>query len=39
MFNVTGVALKAVRRHLEAHGVEAGESGVRYGAGGEGLNV
>ncbi|MDD3836668.1 MAG: VOC family protein [Phenylobacterium sp.] len=36
---IEGFDLEAVRRHLEAHGVEMGEIGVRYGAGGEGLSV
>ncbi len=31
--------LEAVRAHLAAHGVALGESGLRYGAGGEGLSV
>ncbi len=38
-FNVEGFDLDAVRRHLEAHGVAPGESGLRYGAGGEGLSI
>ena len=36
---IEGFDLEAVRRHLEAHGVAVGESGLRYGAGGEGLSV
>ncbi|MDX9998402.1 MAG: VOC family protein [Phenylobacterium sp.] len=36
---IEGFDLEAVRRHLEAHGVEMGEIGVRFGAGGEGLSV
>lgn len=31
--------LAAVRSHLAAHGVAVGESGVRYGAGGEGPSI
>lgn len=31
--------LETVCRRLAAHGVAVGESGVRYGAGGEGLSV
>jgi glyoxylase I family protein len=37
--NVDGFDLAAVTAHLEAHGVAVGESGQRYGAGGEGLSV
>lgn len=37
--NVAGFDLEAVKAHLIAHGVEVGEEGVRYGAGGEGLSV
>ena len=37
--NVEGFDLEAVTAHLEAHGVSVGESGLRYGAGGEGLSV
>jgi catechol-2,3-dioxygenase len=37
--NVEGFDLAAVAAHLEAHGVAVGESGMRYGAGGEGLSV
>jgi glyoxylase I family protein len=29
----------AIRRHLAAHGVEPGTSGVRYGAGGDGPSI
>ncbi|MFC3079221.1 VOC family protein [Phenylobacterium terrae] len=36
---IEGFDLEAVRRHLEAHGVSVGESGLRYGAGGEGISV
>lgn len=36
---IEGFDLEAVRRHLEAHGVAVGESGLRYGAGGEGVSV
>lgn len=36
---IDGFDLEAVRRHLEAHGVAVGESGLRYGASGEGLSV
>lgn len=36
---IEGFDLEAVRRHLESHGVAVGESGLRYGAGGEGLSV
>ena len=37
--NVAGFDLEAVKAHLEAHGVEIGEEGLRYGACGEGLSV
>ncbi len=37
--NVAGFDLAAVRAHLEAHGVEIGEEGVRYGSGGEGVSL
>jgi len=37
--NVEGFDLAEVSAHLEAHGVKVGESGMRYGAGGEGLSV
>ncbi|MDQ0465672.1 glyoxylase I family protein [Caulobacter ginsengisoli] len=37
--NVAGFELEAVRAHLESHGVEIGESGVRYGSGGEGVSL
>lgn len=37
--NVEGFDLAEVTAHLEAHGVTVGESGVRYGAGGEGVSV
>ncbi|HZZ35794.1 MAG TPA: VOC family protein [Caulobacteraceae bacterium] len=37
--NVEGFDLAAVTAHLQAHGVKVGESGVRYGAGGEGVSV
>ncbi|HEX2561133.1 VOC family protein, partial [Phenylobacterium sp.] len=36
---IAGFNLEAVRRHLEAHGVEVGESGLRYGSTGEGVSV
>jgi catechol 2,3-dioxygenase-like lactoylglutathione lyase family enzyme len=36
---IEGFDLETARRHLEAHGVVVGESGVRYGAGGEGISV
>ena len=36
---IEGFDLEAVRAHLEARGVAVGESGMRYGAGGEGLSV
>lgn len=36
---IEGFDLEAVRRHLEGHGVAVGESGLRYGAGGEGISV
>lgn len=36
---IAGFDLETVRRHLEAHGVAVGESGLRYGATGEGLSV
>ena len=36
---VAGLDLQAVRAHLLAHGVEVGEEGLRYGAGGEGLSI
>jgi glyoxylase I family protein len=37
--NVAGFDLETVKAHLEAHGVEVGEEGLRYGSGGEGLSV
>ena len=37
--NVAGFDMETVRAHLEAHGVEVGEEGLRYGAGGEGLSI
>jgi catechol-2,3-dioxygenase len=37
--NVEGFDLAEVTAHLAAHGVAVGESGMRYGAGGEGLSV
>ncbi len=37
--NVEGFDLAAVTAHLRAHGVRVGDSGLRYGAGGEGLSV
>ncbi len=37
--NVVGFDIETVRAHLEAHGVEVGEEGLRYGAGGEGLSI
>lgn len=36
---VAGFDLQAVLAHLLAHGVEVGEEGLRYGAGGEGLSI
>lgn len=36
---VAGFDLQAVRAYLLAHGVEVGEEGLRYGAGGEGLSI
>ena len=30
---------EALRRHLAAHGIDAGESALRYGAGGEGRSL
>lgn len=36
---VAGFDLETVKAHLEAHGVEVGEEGLRYGAGGEGLSI
>lgn len=37
--NVAGFDLETVKAHLEAHGVEVGEEGLRYGAGGQGLSL
>lgn len=37
--NVRGFDLETVKAHLEAHGVELGQEGLRYGAGGEGLSI
>ena len=37
--NVEDFDLAAVTAHLQAHGVKVGDSGLRYGAGGEGLSV
>src|SRR5262245_31438253 len=37
--NVEDFDLAAVTAHLQAHGVAVGESGQRYGAGGQGLSV
>ncbi|MDB5469491.1 MAG: family virulence protein [Caulobacter sp.] len=37
--NVAGFDLETVKAHLLAHGVEVGEEGLRYGAGGEGLSL
>jgi glyoxylase I family protein len=37
--NVEGFDLAEVTAHLEAHGVEVGESGQRFGAGGLGVSV
>lgn len=37
--NVVGFDMETVRAHLLAHGVEVGEEGLRYGAGGEGLSI
>lgn len=36
---VAGFELETVKAHLIAHGVEIGEAGLRYGAGGEGLSL
>jgi glyoxylase I family protein len=36
---IEGFDLETARRHLEAHGVTVGDSGLRYGAGGEGISV
>ncbi|WGM38490.1 VOC family protein [Caulobacter sp. NIBR1757] len=36
---VAGFDLETVKAHLLAHGVEVGEEGLRYGAGGEGLSL
>lgn len=36
---VAGFDMETVRAHLLAHGVEVGEEGLRYGAGGEGLSI
>lgn len=36
---VAGFDLETVKAHLKAHGVEIGEEGLRYGAGGEGLSL
>lgn len=36
---VAGFDLETVQAHLIAHGVEIGEAGLRYGAGGEGLSL
>ncbi|NKJ22133.1 VOC family protein [Dyella sp. SG609] len=36
---VEGYDEAAIRAHLEAHGVRVGESGLRYGAEGEGLSL
>ena len=37
--SVAGFDLEEVRRHLSSHGIAEGESGLRYGAGGEGLSI
>lgn len=37
--NVRDFDLERVKAHLEAHGVEIGEAGLRYGAGGEGISL
>ena len=37
--NVEGFDLAEVTAHLQAHGVAVGDSGQRYGAGGEGLSI
>jgi glyoxylase I family protein len=37
--NLEGFDLAEVTAHLQAHGVKVGESGLRYGAGGEALSV
>ncbi|MDP2259266.1 MAG: VOC family protein [Caulobacter sp.] len=36
---VAGFDLETVKTHLVAHGVEVGEEGLRYGAGGQGLSI
>lgn len=37
--NVRDFDLETVKAHLEAHGVELGAEGLRYGAGGEGVSI
>ncbi|HWA63173.1 MAG TPA: VOC family protein [Caulobacteraceae bacterium] len=37
--NVEGFDLAEVTAHLTAHGVKVGDSGIRYGAGGQGVSV
>jgi glyoxylase I family protein len=37
--NVAGFELAAVRAHLQSHGVEIGEEGLRYGSCGEGMSL
>ncbi|ATQ44446.1 VOC family protein [Caulobacter mirabilis] len=37
--NIRDFDIDRVKAHLEAHGVELGEEGLRYGAGGEGLSI
>ena len=37
--NLEDFDLAAVEAHLKAHGVAVGDSGIRYGAGGQGVSV
>jgi glyoxylase I family protein len=37
--NLEAFDLAAVEAHLTAHGVAVGDSGIRYGAGGQGVSV
>jgi glyoxylase I family protein len=37
--NVEDFDLAAVEAHLRAHGVAVGDSGIRYGAGGQGVSL
>jgi glyoxylase I family protein len=37
--NLDDFDLAAVEAHLKAHGVTPGESGIRYGAGGQGVSI